>query len=121
MDNDLRKNFVFGLIIGTLLCLLYWYWQQSTRVEDGALELLDKLKAAKDTLHQAEPTAVAPQGAPEKLTKIKGVGPVFADRLHQSGIGTIAEVAALSPAQLAEILQIQTGRAENILANASMM
>lgn len=118
MKSDMSKNFVFGVIIGALLCLLYWYWQQSTQAEDGALALLDRLKAAQDKLRQAESMAAhSPREAMDDLTQIKGVGPVFAERLQRAGVRTIAAVAALSPSQLADILQVQPGRAERILTN----
>jgi hypothetical protein len=32
-----------GLFFGTLLGMLFWYYQKSTSAEDGALDLLDRL------------------------------------------------------------------------------
>lgn len=112
MNNSYSKNFLVGLLIGTLAFLLYWYWQKSTQAEDGALELLDKLKVAQDRLTQAPLTVEQ-----EDLTKINGIGPVFAQRLYQADINTTAQVAMLSPQQLADTLNIQLGRAAQILAN----
>ena len=43
--NKLKNpsTFVFGLVFGTLIGLLVWYWYKATSAEDGALDLLDRL------------------------------------------------------------------------------
>ena len=41
----------------------------------------------------------APDGAADDLTVIKGVGPVLARRLHELGITSFAQLAALTPEQ----------------------
>ena len=41
--------------------------------------------------------------AADDLTEIKGIGPVFAERLHQAGITTFADVAKMSADQLREV------------------
>ncbi|NJN54910.1 MAG: helix-hairpin-helix domain-containing protein [Anaerolineae bacterium] len=56
----------------------------------------------------------------EDLTRIKGIGPVFAERLTTQDIDTVAKVATLSPTALADILEISTSRAETILAAAQI-
>lgn len=119
MFSKYGKNFFQGLLIGTMACLIYWYWQKSTQAEDGALDLLDRLKRAQDQLQRTIDgleTAVAPSPTndSEDLTEIKGIGPKFAERLNRSGIHSKAQVGQLSTAQLAEILNIQPGRAERI-------
>ncbi len=55
---------------------------------------------------------------PDDLTRIKGIGPTFAERLLAQGIDTFAGVRALSVTQLADVLQIAPRRAETILAAA---
>lgn len=139
-----RSNFLVGLLIGSLLVLLFWYYQKSTSAEDGALALLDRLAEAQKRLrtqqgnhHITLPAAataveavrstvtaeVVDEPAPAALTadlqQIQGVGPVFARRLHQSGVHTVVTVAGLSAGRLAEILDISDSRAENILAAAA--
>lgn len=46
---------------------------------------------------------VASATAVDDLTRIKGIGPAFALRLQEAGIGTFAAVAATSPQRLREI------------------
>lgn len=133
MFSKYSKNFSTGVIIGALICLLYWYWQKSTKAEDGALALLDRLKQADDRLQRAyqavadqelleaaqesvaEETAVSPSNSVDDLTLVKGIGPVFAARLQQANITKIAQIAELQPEKLSEILNIASGRAEQIL------
>lgn len=55
---------------------------------------------------------------PEDLTVVQGIGPVFAERLVQAGIDTLVKLTAVSPANLAEILQIPESRAAAILSAA---
>ncbi|MEM7333233.1 MAG: helix-hairpin-helix domain-containing protein [Chloroflexota bacterium] len=118
MFSKYGKYFFRGLLIGAMVCLIYWYWQKSTKAEDGALDLLDRLKRTEDALRKAtqrEETAVSSEIPTEDLTTIKGIGPTFASRLAQAGIHTKAQLKRLTVAQLAEILKIQPWRAENIL------
>lgn len=118
MFSKYGKHFFRGILIGTLVCLIYWYYQKSTKAEDGALDLLDRLKRAQDQLKEAArgvETAVVPSSPAEDLTVIKGIGPTFASRLKEAGIHTKAQLKQLSAQQLAEIIKIQPGRAYNIL------
>jgi predicted flap endonuclease-1-like 5' DNA nuclease len=145
MKQKHSVNFLIGLTIGGLLALLFWYWQKSTSAEDGALKLLDRLAETEKRVrllkteiasgHPPAPTqassppvqtapaaaaaaehAAAPEA--EDLTGIKGIGPVFQQRLHENGVRTIAAVRLLTAARLAEILQIAESRAERILTAA---
>lgn len=143
-------TFVFGLIFGTLVGLLLWYWYKSTSAEDGALDLLDRMKAADDTIRHLEERlrvetvnhyiTLAPDGdnlppflADEKqpdlaaapaatdLQRVKGIGPVFAQKLQAAAVDTVAELTAVSPPTLADILAIPESRAASILAEAHRM
>lgn len=68
-------------------------------------------------LRRAE-TAASPPSVAEELRHVKGIGPVFAGRLEQAGIDTTAKLTAVSPADLARILQISESRAAQILSAA---
>lgn len=144
-------NFMIGLLIGGLVGLLFWYWQKSTSAEDGALTLLDKLAATEKRARQLKnalesgagpevmrniplPPLVSDipsflsrsreeaEAAPEDdLTRVKGVGTVFNGRLQAAGVESFAKLKTLSAEELANILQIRLGRAENILAEAQTM
>jgi len=116
-------NFLVGLIIGALISLIIWYWQKSTRAEDGAFVLLDRLKAAEDRVRLLQSGAAVPETAvspppppPDNLQDVKGIGPVFADRLMAEGIKTFAALAQLTEGRLGDILEISPKRAQRILA-----
>ncbi len=52
MQNKQRPSFLSGLLIGLMIGLGIWYWQKSTAADDGAIALLDRLKAADDKVRQ---------------------------------------------------------------------
>ena len=65
------------------------------------------------TVHKPQPPApAAPEASsvrPEKpgvddLTRIDGIGPVFSQRLNAAGVRTFAQLAALTPDQIADII-----------------
>jgi predicted flap endonuclease-1-like 5' DNA nuclease len=55
---------------------------------------------------------------PDDLTKIKGVGPTYANRLQSANIATYAQVKQLSVEELATILNINETWAAKILQEA---
>lgn len=140
-------NFVIGLLIGGLVGLLFWYWQKSTSAEDGALALLDKLAATEKRVSQLKTELAQGDLVPEvlrsiplpgraadvpsflakrreesasddDLTQVKGIGAVFNGRLQEAGVDSFTKLKALSAENLADILQIRLGRAENIVEEA---
>jgi predicted flap endonuclease-1-like 5' DNA nuclease len=141
------STFGIGLVFGTLVGLLVWYWYKSTSAEDGALDLLDKMAVADAKIHDLEsklhvesvetyitleptsealPPFLATEPSPaldtakpsEELQKVKGIGPIFAQKLQVVGIDTVVELTAVSTQKLAEILEISQGRATAILLEA---
>lgn len=147
-------NFGIGLLLGVLVVLIVWYWQKSTRAEDGALDLLDRLKQAEDRMEAArargagmvqrvremapvlstepEPTAdaddtetpdaaVSETAVSDDLQQVKGIGPVFAERLHAAGIHTFGALAALGADALADALDISAARAGRILTEVQRL
>jgi predicted flap endonuclease-1-like 5' DNA nuclease len=65
------------------------------------------------------PPSGGAQIAIDDLTELNGVGPVFAGRLRDAGISTFADVAASSPARLAEITGASEARVAEWLTDAS--
>lgn len=138
-------NFLIGLLIGGLAALLFWYWQKSTTAEDGALALLDRLAATQKKVeqlrtelahHEGQPIPVArgvgvppflaqkeeqesESGTAFDFTAVKGIGPVFNERLHEAGVASMVALKALSAKELGDLLEISEGRAENILQAAA--
>jgi large subunit ribosomal protein L21 len=73
-----------------------------------------KKEAAPKTESAAAPLFTAPEGEPDNLTKIKGIGPVAAGQLAEQGITTFAQVAALSDADIARIDEAMPFSADQI-------
>jgi hypothetical protein len=141
------STFGFGLVFSTLIGLIIWYWYKSTSAEDGALDLLDRMVASDSRIRDLESQlksesvdnyitlesngdnlppfwksekvlTVEAKEAADDLTQVKGIGPVFAQKLQAADIDTLAKLTAVSPAQLADILKTSETRAEAILVDA---
>lgn len=54
MPNIQRSTFLIGFIIAALTALIVWYYQKSTSVEDGALDLLDRYAQAQSRVDELE-------------------------------------------------------------------
>jgi predicted flap endonuclease-1-like 5' DNA nuclease len=131
MKEKHSTNFLIGFILGALICVVVWYWQKSTAADEGALDLLDrlaeldrKLRVEETAVSNGSRLAVSPQPTiatphPDDLQQVKGIGPVFNGRLQAEGITTIAQVAAMSAPNLANLLEISENRAKNILTEAA--
>ncbi len=75
------------------------------RRSDGAAGYRSAGVAIETEAPAAEPATRAAEAtlAADDLTEIKGIGPVFAERLRQAGITTFADVAKASADQLREV------------------
>ena len=62
-----------------------------------------KAEAPKAEAAAAAPLFTAPAGDADKLTDIKGIGPVAEKQLNEQGITTFAQIAALSDADVTKI------------------
>ena len=62
-----------------------------------------RAEAPKAEAAAAAPLFTAPAGDADKLTDIKGIGPVAEKQLNEQGITTFAQIAALSDADVAKI------------------
>jgi predicted flap endonuclease-1-like 5' DNA nuclease len=74
----------------------------------------------------AAPRAAAAAAAPASppvaaLSSVRGIGPVALSRLQQAGVTQLAEVVAMEPARLAQILQVPQMRASKIIENAKLV
>ena len=65
----------------------------------------EETKAAKSKTRETATRTAEARLPADDLTEIKGIGPVFAERLRQAGITTFADVAKASADQLREVTQ----------------
>ena len=85
------KGFALGLILGGLLAWLYqrYFWRRPATV----------------------PARTVPEvQLPDDLVVLRGVGPAFAQRLQRAGIRTYADLARLTPEEVAERCQLPVWR-----------
>jgi predicted flap endonuclease-1-like 5' DNA nuclease len=54
-------------------------------------------------VHEEPPPKFRSGGGADDLTLIKGIGPVYRDRLTDSGIHSFSDLAATSPDQIADV------------------
>ena len=73
-----------------------------------------KTEAPKAEAAAAAPLFTAPAGDADKLTDIKGIGPVAEKQLNEQGITTFAQIAALSDADVAKIDEAMPFSADQI-------
>lgn len=135
MEEKHHHNFLIGFIIATLAVFLYWYWSKATSSENGALDLLNRYAGAEarvrdlerevGVLREQQQPAAASQAAairqptpepleaaePADFRQIQGIGPVYAQRLHDAGITTFAQLAGQSPDRLREVTKLAKTRA----------
>ena len=100
-------GFVVGAVVGLVIYLRMQRLQREAVENQRALRIKIPEKgrpAAQPAQKAAAKPASAPAAGPDPLTEIVGIGPVYAKRLQAAGIHTFAELAAATPAQLAEII-----------------
>lgn len=54
MKSITRSTFFFGFVIATLIAIIVWYYQKSTSVEDGALDLLNRYAMSQARIRELE-------------------------------------------------------------------
>ena len=125
--------FLVGLIIGLIVCYLYFRPKQNVRLTDSVplrphmdmtathegRGLTDEAAAAASDVAgpiigaQVHAELPGASGPPDDLIKLKGVGPKLAEILNQRGIRRFDQIAKLSPGQveaLDELLGAFRGR-----------
>ncbi|SRR6266508_1966280 len=121
--------FVLGLLIGWLAewTIDWFYWRgriQGVTKENSTLkERITTLEAKKNPrLLSAKNIPLTDAEGNDNFQAIKGIGPVFAKRLKESGVVTFEQLSRLKSKQLEEILgslyKRFFSRQETILAQA---
>ena len=59
--------------------------------------------------HPPTPTT-SPPDTTDDLTQVKGIGPVYADRLVMNGVASLADLAAADTAELARAIDVSAGQ-----------
>jgi predicted flap endonuclease-1-like 5' DNA nuclease len=106
---------LIGWVVGWVIEILYWRWKRRTqadRVDRELSECHDRVATLQRELESARSQAplaaatVPSAGIPaQNLAAIRGIGPVFEQRLYDAGIGTFSQLAALSDPQVRAIIQ----------------
>lgn len=103
--------FVLGLLIGWLAewAVDWVYWRgriQSVTSENTNLkERLTSLEAKKNQrIRSAKNVPLTDKDGNDNFQAIKGIGPVFAKRLKESGVTTFKQLSKLKSRQLEQIL-----------------
>ena len=73
-------KFLPGLLIGSAIGLIIWYWQKSTSAEEGALAVLDRLAAAEARVRELEGQLRLAEGqrlSPEQPEVLSGLADLW--------------------------------------------
>lgn len=106
---------LFGVICAIVVILLvgwllWWLWKRregeeaapTARTEEAPLPSWEERAPAESSLAFEAAPAELP---PDDLTRIEGIGPRIAEVLREAGIRTFAQLAALQPGQIEQILE----------------
>jgi len=100
-------KFFTGLLIGTAVGLIIWYWQKSTSAEEGALAVLDRLAAAEARVRDLEGRlrlAQEGRGASEQPELLSGLSDLWGlEAATETTEATGAEVSEAIPEESFEI------------------
>lgn len=89
---------------------------QTAAAQVEANRVQSALHSAETQLSQRQsPVAPSASVAPNPLEQIQGIGPVFARRLHEAGIVTLADLATQTPEQVRAIaVTVRGGKLVNV-------
>ena len=108
---NLLAMFVLGLLIGWLaewvIDWVYWRGRMYGVANENATlkERITTLEAEKIARPTSAPNAIlVDKDGNDNFQAIKGIGPVFSQRLHEAGILTFEQLSQLTPQQMEAIL-----------------
>ena len=95
--------FILGIITASLV---QWQWGRRKQQQPTKATHTDAVPVVTggEPPTQPPPAQQPPTAALDDLTIIRGVGPVYAKRLQAAGIVTFAQLADLTPEQIAKIV-----------------
>lgn len=104
MKNQHIKAFWIGFISTVALTAwIYWIWRQKRVVAPKPLVVSRGFSSHSVPDSGSAERYVRRSVVSDPLEDIKGIGPVFANRLNEAGILTFEQLASASPEELARI------------------
>lgn len=104
MENKQIKAFWVGFVFTVALSAwVYWLLRQKRVVAPEPLVVAGRRRAQKPSSPPSPVTRQRPISVSDALEEIKGIGPVFANRLNEAGILTFEQLAATPADELARI------------------
>jgi polyhydroxyalkanoate synthase len=67
------------------------------------------------------PVFRTPSGEDQSIDVVDGIGPVFAGRLSEAGLGTVASLAVATPDSIAEAAGVSVARARSWIEQAESL
>ncbi|MBE9523704.1 MAG: hypothetical protein IMY76_01300 [Chloroflexi bacterium] len=105
-----RSFWWFGLKLGVLVALVLWWWIQDD-LRDEEIGSDDRIVLSPDDLQDVLPTSDQEiVVVPDDLTDIDGIGPKYAQVLHDAGVTTFAQLAGMQLDDIRKIFQEAGGR-----------
>ena len=105
-----RSWFWWGINLGVLLALLAWWWLKNKPQEGVEFELREKPLVLPDdepeeTTSPEQAPALSKPEKPDNLELVEGLGPRSAQELRRAGIDTFAQLAAMEPEAIHQVLR----------------
>jgi predicted flap endonuclease-1-like 5' DNA nuclease len=115
MKNKNIRNFWIGFTISAIAAaIIYWLAQSKREILPGPIIVRkDQEEPKVDVKEIAEPTTT------DDLSRIRGVGPAYAQRLNEAGIYTFEQLARTSPENLRQVTKDRRWDPEEWIAEAS--
>lgn len=102
---------VLGLLIGWLVewVIDWFYWRARIRSAVNEKRLLyERIRSLQEELNRrpqsTEIASLLDKEGNDNLRAIKGIGPVFAQRLHEASVHTFEHLSRLTPQEMEQIL-----------------
>lgn len=100
-------GFLVGVVVGWYLIQIWVNRRERLtleQVKEGSLSVPERQPSPAEPTASERPQPSESALSPDDLTQIKGIGPVFQERLREAGITTYERLAATDPEQVREII-----------------
>lgn len=122
MENKQINAFWIGFAFAAgLVAWIYWIGRRKRAVTPAPLVVSRRRSTEAVQSRPQSPGARQPIMVSDVLEEIKGIGPVFANRLNEAGILTFRQLASSSPEELAEITGVSRWNPKEWIAEAARL